>query len=80
MGTHQRRTQRLEAFYSARAMDFGTMLSLVDRVLTTCSLHVDAETMTPLRAEIQDIVDLAMKRDWDTMKQRATPGGVFHEP
>lgn len=57
MGTHQRRTQKLENFYGTRTMTLGTMIDLVGRVLNACRLHLDPATLARLTAEVDEIKD-----------------------
>ncbi|MGH7961894.1 MAG: hypothetical protein ACRERD_08725 [Candidatus Binatia bacterium] len=72
MGTYKRRTQRLATFYAARVMPLGDLLSLVDRVVYVCSLHLDPATLARLTAEVEEIVAAARRGDWEALRQRGT--------
>ncbi|MGH7966634.1 MAG: hypothetical protein ACRERD_33195 [Candidatus Binatia bacterium] len=71
-----RRLRRLEQFYEARAMPLSDMLSLVDRVVYACSLHLDPATLARLTTEIEEIVALATEGNWEAIAKHI-PSGVW---
>ncbi|MGH7962975.1 MAG: hypothetical protein ACRERD_14280 [Candidatus Binatia bacterium] len=72
MGTRQRRTEKLAIFYGARAMPLSDMLSLVDRVMHACALHLDPATLARLTAEVEEIMAAARRGEWEALQHWGT--------